>query len=41
MTRIVSPPLDQLHTLRTPLNEGERIVLDFFLENLHEAWEIS
>ena len=40
MPRIVSPPLDELNTLRTPLNEGERIVLDFFLANLSEAWEI-
>ncbi len=40
MPRIVSPPLDELHTLRTPLNEGERIVLDFFLRNLPEKWEI-
>lgn len=40
MPRIVSPPLDELHTLRTPLNEGERIVLDFFLRNLAEKWEI-
>jgi len=40
MTRIVSPPLDELDTLRTPLNEGEKIVLDFFLRNLSEDWEI-
>jgi AAA domain/Nuclease-related domain len=40
MPRIVSPPLDELDTLRTPLNEGEQIVLDFFLANLSENWEI-
>ena len=40
MPRIVSPALDELANLRTPLNEGERLVLDFFLANLSEAWEI-
>ncbi|MEL6468566.1 MAG: UvrD-helicase domain-containing protein [Cyanobacteria bacterium J06623_4] len=40
MVRFVSPPLNELHTLRTPLNEGEQMVLDFFVRNLPEAWEI-
>lgn len=40
MPRIVSPPLNELDTLRTPLNEGERIVLNFFLNTLSEEWEI-
>lgn len=40
MSRFVSPPLEELDTLRTPLNEGERIALSFFLRNLPESWEI-
>jgi hypothetical protein len=40
MPRIISPPLDQLSSLRTPLTQGERKVLDFFLKHLPEEWEI-
>lgn len=40
MPRFISPPLNELHTLRTPLNEGEQMVLDFFVRSLPEAWEI-
>lgn len=38
--RVVSPPLDQLDRLRTPLTEGERIFLDFLLAKLPAGWEI-
>lgn len=38
--RVIEPPLDQLHRLPTPLEPGERIVLDFFHRNLDPAWEI-
>jgi hypothetical protein len=40
MPRIISPPLNELDKLRTPLNKGERIVLDFFDRNLSQDWEI-
>ncbi len=40
MQRIVSPPLDEIVALRTPLEEGERRVLDFFLANLSPQWEV-
>ncbi|WP_040856235.1 DEAD/DEAH box helicase [Thiorhodovibrio frisius] len=40
MERFVSPPLNALGNLRQPLTEGERLVLDFFLQNLPEKWEI-
>lgn len=40
MPRIISPPLDQLSSLRTPLTKGERKVLDFFMKHLPEEWEI-
>ena len=39
-SRVVSPPLDELRTLRQPLTDGERAVLDFFLRNLAPEWEI-
>ncbi|KAB8314874.1 AAA family ATPase [Tolypothrix campylonemoides VB511288] len=40
MPRFISPPLDQLSCLRTPLTLGERRVLDFFNKNLRDDWEI-
>ena len=40
MKRVVSPPLDELVKLRSPLTRGERIVLDIFLETLDSRWEI-
>jgi hypothetical protein len=40
MPRFISPPLDQLSSLRTPLTPGERKVLDFFDKNLRPDWEI-
>ena len=40
MKRVVSPPLDELVKLRSPLTRGERIVLDIFLETLDPKWEI-
>lgn len=40
MVRFVSPPLDELYKLEPPISEDERIVLDFFLRNLSEDWEI-
>ena len=38
--RVVSPPLHEVDALRTPLTEGERRVLDYFLEVLPPSWEI-
>ena len=38
--RFVDPPLDELHLLPTTLTNGERKVLDYFLDNLPEEWEI-
>mgnify|MGYP002654379621 CR=1 FL=1 len=38
--RFISPPLKEIDTLRTSLNEGEKIVLDFFHRNLCLEWEI-
>ena len=38
--RIIEPPLDELNRLSTPLEPGEKIVLDFFVQNLDPAWEI-
>jgi hypothetical protein len=40
MPRFISPPLNQLSFLRTPLTQGERKVLEFFLKHLPEEWEI-
>lgn len=38
--RVVDPPLNQLDQLRQPLTEGERRVLEWFLEVLPSSWEI-
>jgi hypothetical protein len=38
--RVVDPPLAALSSLRQPLNDGERRVLDWFIEILPAAWEI-
>lgn len=38
--RIIEPPLLELANLRTPLNDGERKVLDYFMARLPENWEI-
>lgn len=38
--RVISPPLDELPRLRTPLNAAEELVLEFFLNQLPPAWEI-
>lgn len=38
--RVVDPPLAALPALRQPLNEGERQVLDWFLDVLPIDWEI-
>jgi hypothetical protein len=38
--RIVSPSLDQLEALRQPLTDGERSVLQLFLDYLDDRWEI-
>ena len=40
MSRVVSPPRNQLDKLRQALTEGERIVFDFFDAHLHPEWEI-
>ena len=40
MPRIISPPRDQLHLLRSPLTRGEAEVLEFFDETLPADWEI-
>ena len=38
--RIVSPPLSEINDLKTSLTEGEKNVLNFFLEHLEIEWEI-
>ena len=38
--RVVSPSLNELEKLRTPLTAGERQVLNIFLKGLPPAWEI-
>jgi len=38
--RVIDPPLADLSSLRQPLNDGERRVLDWFLEILPAGWEI-
>lgn len=38
--RVISPQLQELDKLRTPLTRGERKVLEFFLTQLEERWEI-
>lgn len=38
--RIIEPPLSALEHLRTPLNRGEQKVLNFFVNNLSNDWEI-
>ncbi len=38
--KIVCPPLTDLDKLRQPLTEGERLVLNFFLNHLTQDWEI-
>ncbi|WP_313138229.1 AAA family ATPase [Paracoccus jeotgali] len=38
--RIIEPPLVELHRMRTPLEPGEWVVLDFFRQNLRPEWEI-
>lgn len=38
--RVVNPPLEELPRLRQPLTEGEKRVLEYFLEVLPTSWEI-
>lgn len=38
--RVVSPPLEDLAKLRTPLTPGERKVLDHFVRVLPTDWEL-
>ena len=38
--RVVDPPLEELEYLRQPLTEGERRVLDWFMDILPSQWEI-
>lgn len=38
--RVVDPPLGELDRLRQPLTEGERRVLDWFMDILPSQWEI-
>lgn len=38
--RLVSPPLEELDRLRTPLTDGERLVLEVLDERLPQKWEI-
>ncbi len=38
--RFTSPDLSEIDKLRQPLTDGEKIVLNFFLENLPSDWEI-
>lgn len=40
MSRLVSPPRDQLEKLRQPLTKGERLVFEFFDTHLTSEWEI-
>lgn len=40
MSRVISPPKDQLERLLTPLTDGERHVVNFFDERLSAEWEI-
>jgi hypothetical protein len=40
MPRVVVPPLNELTSLRQPLTDGERRVLDWFVEILPSGWEI-
>jgi hypothetical protein len=38
--RLVSPPREELQRLRTPLDEAERLVFEFFDGHLSPEWEI-
>ncbi len=40
VARVTDPPLAELDKLPTPLNDGERMVLEFFHRHLPPAWEI-
>lgn len=40
MARVTSPAKSDLHKLRQPLQEGERLVFEFFDHLLPEGWEI-
>lgn len=40
MARILSPPPNELDSLPTPLNDGERMVLDALVRHLDDEWEI-
>lgn len=40
MTRIIDPPRDQFKKLPTPLEAGERKVIDLFDRKLPPKWEI-
>ncbi len=40
MSRMVSPPINQLEKLRQPLTAGEKMVFNFFNKNLPSEWEI-
>ena len=40
MDRVVSPPLEEIEKLRTPLTNGERGFLALLLERLPAEWEI-
>lgn len=40
MKRIIEPSRDRLHHLPTPLNDGEKKVLNFLEEHLPDKWEI-
>lgn len=40
MPRIVSPPRNQLNSLRQPLTRGEKLVFEFFDRYVPQAWEI-
>lgn len=40
MSRIISPPLEEINKLRAPLTEGELRVLNYFIDVLPASWEI-
>lgn len=40
MSRFISPSIEEVQSLKPPLNEGERVVFDLFNDYLPPEWEI-
>ena len=40
VARVVSPPVNELASLRQPLTQGELHVFEYFNNHLDEEWEI-